>query len=209
MVMRLYVDSQFISPYAMSAFVSLIEKGLNFEIETVDLAARAHYSASYATTSITRRVPTLVHEDFALSESSAISEYLDEGFVGNRLYPAELKNRSRARQVQAWLRSDLVPLRDERPSVVVFQGARKSSLSNAARASVDLLFSAVDGLLKVGAENLFSDWSVADVDLAMMLNRLIMHGDPVPDRLVTYAAHQWHRPSVRAWLAKNDRYRVK
>jgi glutathione S-transferase len=207
--MRLYVDSQFISPYAMSAFVSLIEKGLNFDIETVDLAARANYSAPYATTSLTRRVPTLVHEGFALSESSAISEYLDEAFVGNRLYPAELHNRARARQVQAWLRSDLVPIRDERPSVVVFQGARKASLSNAARTSVDLLLSALDGLLKAGADNLLGDWCIADVDLAMMLNRLIMHGDPVPDRLVTYAAHQWRRPSVQAWLAKVDENRAK
>ena len=200
--MRLFVDSLYISPYAMSAFVSLMEKGLNFEIETMDLAALANYAAAYAATSLTRRVPTLLHEGFALSESSAISEYLDEAFVGNRLYPTEMHNRARARQVQAWLRSDLVPIRDERPSIVVFQGARRAPLSDAARASADLLFSAVDRLLKVGDENLFGDWCIADVDLAMMLNRLVMHGDPVPDRLVTYAAHQWRRPSVQAWLGK-------
>jgi hypothetical protein len=33
---------------------------------------------------------------------------------------------------------------------------------------------------------------------------LIMHGDPVPDRFVTYAAHQWRRPSVQAWLGKAE-----
>jgi glutathione S-transferase len=57
--MRLYVDSQFISPYAMSAFVSLMEKGLHFDLETVDLAARANYSAPYAMTSLTRGAPVL------------------------------------------------------------------------------------------------------------------------------------------------------
>ena len=200
--MQLYVDSQFVSPYAMSAFVSLVEKGLNFDVETVDLAAKANYAQSYAAQSMTRRVPTLVQDGFALSESSAISEYLDEAFVGNRLYPKELHNRARARQVQAWLRSDLVSIRGERPSVVVFFGARKAALSGAARASADLLISAVEGLLKAGQDNLLGDWCIADVDLAMMLNRLIMHGDSVPDRLVAYAAHQWRRPSEQAWLTK-------
>ena len=34
-----------------------------------------------------------------------------------------------------------------------------------------------------------------------MLNRLIMNGDRVPQRLVDYAYHQWQRPSVQRWMA--------
>ena len=60
--MLLYVDSQFVSPYAMSAFVSLLEKKLAFEIESVDLAADANQEPAFAATSITRRVPTLIHD---------------------------------------------------------------------------------------------------------------------------------------------------
>jgi glutathione S-transferase len=36
----LYVDAQFVSPYAMSAFVTLHEKGLPFDIKTRNLAAQ-------------------------------------------------------------------------------------------------------------------------------------------------------------------------
>ena len=97
MHMLLYVDSQFVSPYAMSAFVGLLEKNLAFEIESVDLAANANQEPAFAATSITRRVPTLIHDSFALSESSAISEYIDETFPGARLYPADLHCRARAR----------------------------------------------------------------------------------------------------------------
>jgi glutathione S-transferase len=86
--MRLYVDANFASPYALVAFVSLIEKGLQFEIETLDLAVHANHHPDFARTSITRRIPTLIHDGFALSESSAICEYLDETFPGARLYPA-------------------------------------------------------------------------------------------------------------------------
>ena len=113
--MLLYVDANFASPYALVAFVSLLEKGLTFDIETLDLAARANRGPDFAKTSITRRVPTLVHEGFALSESSAICEYIDETFAGTRLYPADRHDRASARQVQAWLRSDLMPIRESGP----------------------------------------------------------------------------------------------
>ncbi len=65
-------------------------------------------------------LPTLVHGDFALVESSAIAEYLEEAFPGAVLYPENLRDRARARQFQAWLRSDLMPLREERPTSVMF-----------------------------------------------------------------------------------------
>lgn len=122
----LYVDAQFASPYAMSAFVALQEKGLPFEIATIDLAANANHEQHFAVTSITRRVPTLVHNSFGLSESSAISEYLNEAFSGTPLYPGELYSRARARQVQAWLRSDLMPIKQERTTEVVFYEPTKS-----------------------------------------------------------------------------------
>jgi glutathione S-transferase len=34
----------------------------------------------------------------------------------------------------------------------------------------------------------------------MMLNRLIVHGDEVPEQLVAYATHQWQRPSIQRWV---------
>jgi glutathione S-transferase len=122
--MLLYVDANFASPYALVAFVGLLEKGLKFDLEALDLSFRANQEPDFAKTSITRRIPTLIHDGFALSESSAICEYLDETFPGTPLYPIGLRERARARQIQAWLRSDLMPIRDERPTFVVFCGAR-------------------------------------------------------------------------------------
>ena len=77
----LYVDAQFATPYAMSAFVSL-HKRASIDMKTVDLSANANHPAEYVATSLTRRVPTFVHNGFSISESSAISEYLDEVFLG-------------------------------------------------------------------------------------------------------------------------------
>jgi glutathione S-transferase len=198
--MLLYVDSNFASPYALVAYVSLLEKGLKFDTKPLELFAKAHREAEFTSTSITSRVPTLIHNDFALSESSAICEYIDETFAGTRLYPTDLRDRARARQVQAWVRSDLMPIREERPTWVVFCGAKRPALSPQGTEAANRLLTAAAQLLEGRSENLFGEWSIADVDLAMMLQRLVAHGDPVPQRLADYANHQWLRPSVQQWI---------
>jgi len=199
--MRLYVDANFASPYALAAYVALVEKSQPFDIEALDLSRRANETQEYAKTSITRRVPTLIDDDFALSESSAICEYLDEVLPGDtRLYPRDPRERARARQVQAWVRSDLMPIREERPTFVVFCGAKRPPLSPAGLAAADKLTAGSLALLDRHGEQICGDWSIADVDLAMMLQRLIVLGDPLPPRLVDYANRQWRRPSVQRWV---------
>jgi glutathione S-transferase len=198
--LRLYVDAQFASPYAMSAFVALHEKGLSFEVSTVDLAAKENHADDFASMSITRRVPTLVHGDFSLSESSSITEYIDTLFPGTPLYPVDPRGKAKARQVQAWLRSDLMPIRQERSTEVVFYGSKMPPLSSAAQESAQKLFSAAESLLVDDSENLCGQWCIADVDLAVMLNRLIMNGDSVPERLIAYTQRQWLRPTVQLWI---------
>jgi glutathione S-transferase len=200
-LLRLYVDAQFASPYALSAFVGLHEKGLAFEVSTVDLAANANHAADFAGRSLTHRVPTLEHGDFSLAESSAITEYLDERFPDRpRLYPADVQQRARARQIQAWLRSDLMPIRQERPTEIVFYGPLSRILSDEAVAATRRLFSAAQSLLAAGESNLFGAWSIADIDLSMMLNRLVMNGDSVPDQLAAYARHHWNHAAVQLWM---------
>jgi glutathione S-transferase len=198
--LRLFVDSRFISPYAMSAYVALQEKELPFEISTLDLGAGEQHAESFAHLSLTHRVPMLVQERFSLSESSAITEYIDEVFTGTPLYPRQPRHRATARQIQAWLRSDLTPIRQERSTEVVFYGVKQPALSSAALAAATTLFAAVESLLGADKLELFDDWCIADTDLALMLNRLILNGDAVPARLAAYAAHQWRRPSVQQWV---------
>jgi glutathione S-transferase len=198
--LRLYVDAQFTSPYAMSVFVALREKGIEFELRPLDLDALENQSEDYASLSLTQRVPTLVHGDFALSESSAITEYLEDVFPQTPVYPQDLMQRAKARQVQAWLRSDLLPIRQERSTLVVFYGLKSAPLSPVAESAARKLISAAQALLADGREYLFGQWSIADVDLALMLNRLILNGDAVSPVLVEYAQRQWQRPTVQEWV---------
>lgn len=147
-------------------------------------------------------------ENFELSESSAIAEYLEERFAPpqwERIYPHDLQKRARARQIQAWLRSDLLPLREERPTDVVFAGAKKAPLSEAGKASAAKLFATAEALLGQGTQNLFGEWCIADTDLALMINRLALHGDDVPASLAAYATFQWQRASVQRFIALSSK----
>ena len=207
MPFELYVDNLFTSPYGMSAFVALTEKRLPFNIKTVDLEAGEHKHGAYAARALTARVPALVEGDFVLTESTAIAEYLDESFPAPEyiaLYPQDRRQRAQARQLQAWLRSDLLALRAERDTETVFFGKACQPLTQAGQAAAAKLIHAADQLVQEGRPNLFDAWSLVDVDLTMILNRLILNGDEVPQKLKDYAAGQWQRPSIRLWLERHQ-----
>lgn len=203
-VITLWSDANFFSPYVMSVYVALAEKGLTFSLKTVDLDSGEHLKPQWQGYALTRRVPVLEIDGFELSESSAIDEYLEDRFAPPEwegIYPHDLQKRARARQIQAWLRSDLVPIRTERSTDVVFAGVKKPALSEEGLSSARKLIDTASSLLSQGNPNLFGEWCIADTDLALMLNRLILNGDDVPQLLVDYATFQWQRASVQRYLA--------
>ncbi|OWT75330.1 MULTISPECIES: glutathione transferase [unclassified Achromobacter] len=200
--LTLYIDNRLLSPWAMSAYVALVEKNLDFELRLVDLDQGEQRMAPFLCRSPAGKVPVLAHHDFYLSESSAIVEYLEEAFPAPEyaaVIPADTRARARMRQVQAWLRSDLAALRRERPTEVVFEGMQRVPLSDEGQADATRLVRVAGCLLQEGQKHLFDDWCIADADLALMLNRLILSREEVPARLRDYAAEQWERPSLRRW----------
>lgn len=206
----LWSDSSFFSPYALSVYVALTEKGVPFQLKRVDLSQHQQLGSDYRALSRTCRVPTLQVDEFTLSESSAIAEYLEERFPApefERLYPRDREKRALARELQAWLRSDLLPIRQERPTEVLFAGERFPPLTPAAQQAAEKLVAASLQLLPDGQQNLFGEWSIADTDLAVMLNRLALHGDALPEKLRDYAEFQWQRASVQLWLAESGKQR--
>jgi glutathione S-transferase len=200
MAVTLWGEVYWFSPYVFSAFVGLKEKGVSFEVELIDVYSAEQHRPDYQTHTVTARVPSLEHDGFWLAESSAIIEYVDETFDGPPLLPRDAKERARARQVMAWLRSDLLPLRDEYSTYTMFYERAPAPLSGAGRASADKLVAVTDRLLSPGATQLFSTWSSADADLTFALHRLIRNGYELPPKIRAYADRQWQRPSLRAFV---------
>ena len=197
--LTLYAEPCWYSPYVFSAYVALREKQLPFELVMIDLDGGGQHAPSYTEKSLTSRVPCLAHGDFFLSESSAIVEYLEELFappIHAPLFPSAARERARVRQLQAFIRSDLGPLREERSTETMFFKRAEQPLSTAARASADKLVRFAEALLPAGADHLFGDWSLADAELAFILQRLIINRDALPARLENYARKQWQRATV-------------
>jgi glutathione S-transferase len=200
----LYAEPLWDSPFVFTAFVALREKGVPFDVTMVDLAHGAQHAPDYAAKSLTARVPCIAHEDFYLSESSAIVEYLEECFPAPKhvaLLPSALRARARARQVLAFLRTDLAHLRQERPSDTLFYQRAQKPLSAAGQASADKLIRVAEALLPADGGPLFGSWSITDADLSFCLHRLLLNGDRVPAHVRAYARTQWQRPSIAAFAA--------
>jgi glutathione S-transferase len=196
------------SPYVLACFVALREKGVPFEVNDVALHTGAHFDAAFAAHSLTSRVPVLVDGDLTLSESSAIVEYLEDRYAAPghaHVLPEDVRSRARARQVMAWLRSDLMPIREERSAEYVFYAhdrlPRVAPLSAAGLRAAAKLLGAADRIVPADAGPLFGSWCVADTDLAMMLQRLVKTGHAVPGRLRDFAERQWERPAVAEYRA--------
>jgi len=198
----LYGDVFWISPYFFTAFVAAREKGVALEVKELSLPRKEHRTEDFQNRSLTGRIPTLKHGDFWLAESNIIADYLDEAFQGPRLYPEDLRERSRARQLMAWIRSDLMPVREERPTYTMFYERSQKPLSAKGQEAAQTLIRVAGLAVPEGQSTLFKSWCIADADLAFVLQRLILNGDEVPARLRAYAEAQWKRPSVREFCER-------
>ena len=202
MSITLFGEIHWDSPWVLTAFVALREKGLAFDEQALDLSQGQQRAGAFLGKSLTARVPTLDVDGFVLSESLAIVEYLEERFPAPdypRLLPESREQRARARQILNWLRTDLFALRRERPTTSVFFEPLTGPLSRDAQADADKLIRVASHLLSGGRGTVFEAWSVVDADLALTLSRLVANGDPVPPALATYTAEQWKRPSLAAY----------
>ena len=201
--LTLFADTFWISPYVFSCFIALREKGLDFSVEPVALQSKEQHAPAYRDRTITGRVPALRHGDFWLAESQAIVEYLDDAFPETpRALPHDLEARARARQILAWLRSDLMPIREERSTTTMFYERATIPLSVAGNAAAARLLHVADLLVPAGSGSLFGAWSQADSDLAFMLQRLLLNGHDVPAKIRAYVEREWQRPSVQEFVTR-------
>lgn len=200
--LELFGNSRVTSPYVLSVYAALVEKGLPFELTLLNLEQGEQHRPDFVAHSVTNRVPTLRHGGFWLSESLAILEYLEEAFPPPRyarLYPEQLEERARVRMVQGLLRSDFLPIREERSTETIFHGDPIQPLTAKAEAARERLLRIARAVLG-SRSSIASSYSIADIDLATMLQRLVANGDPVPEPLASYARSVWQRPAVQQWL---------
>ncbi len=99
MALILYYGSG--SPYAWRAQLALEHKALPYERKVLSFSAGDTRKPEFLALNPRHRVPVLVDGDFALYESGAIVEYLDEAYPGRGapLFPGDAKTRALIRRM--------------------------------------------------------------------------------------------------------------
>jgi glutathione S-transferase len=203
--LTLYADSTWQSPWVFHAMVALEELRVPYKLEALPMPLTEEKRSELRARALLPKVPCLADGEVWLTESSAISEYLAERFPAPahpRIFPADIGERARARQILSWLRTSLFSLREDRPTTSVFQRPVTKPMSEKARVDASDLLAVAQQAIAPGRTTLFAEWCIADADLALMLMRLVANNEPtVPQRIVDYALAQWGRASIRRFLA--------
>jgi glutathione S-transferase len=98
MTLRFYYGSG--SPYAWRVWLALEHKTIPYELQSISFADRQHKTPDYLAINPRGKVPAIVDGDFALYESAAILEYLDERFPdGPSLFPGDIRGRAVVRRL--------------------------------------------------------------------------------------------------------------
>jgi glutathione S-transferase len=94
-----------ISVYTRIARIALEEKGVDYELEEVDIFADAGPPADYLALNPFGAIPCLLHGDLVLYETSAITRYIDEITPTVSLQPSTPIERARMNQIIGMLDS--------------------------------------------------------------------------------------------------------
>jgi glutathione S-transferase len=198
----LYIEASWSSPWVCAVYATLREKTIPF---TTSLAMLRHGSGLVDVMherTLTGTAPVLQHGAFWLAESSAIVEYLEDVVPEPRMLPIDPRERARARQVAAWMRSEHAVLRQERPAERIFYPAVPiGELSPEGRAAAASLVRVAE---RLGADArgyvLGGRFGVIDVELAFALMRLVATDYELPEAVIAYARAVFARPSVRDFV---------
>ena len=88
------IIGSFVSPYVRKVLAAMNLKGLSYEVDPI---TPFYGNDEFERMSPLRRIPVLIDGDFHASDSSVICAYLEEAYAGAALFPADPKDRARAR----------------------------------------------------------------------------------------------------------------
>jgi glutathione S-transferase len=166
------------SVYSWIARLALKEKGTDFRwIEINPFAPEV--GEDYLALHPFKRVPALVHDNFQVYETGAITRYIDEAFAGPRLQPTVPRHRARCNQIVSIVDSYVYwPLVRQVFSHRVFR-PRLGHASDAAEvqkglAAAPVILAALERLAADSEYLCGADVSLADIHLAPMVGYFAM-----------------------------------
>jgi glutathione S-transferase len=87
------------SPYSWRVWLALEHKRVAYELKTLSFSAGDLRKPEYLAINPRHKVPAIVDDGFALYESVAVVEYLDEKYPGAKLFPGDVRRRALVRRM--------------------------------------------------------------------------------------------------------------
>jgi glutathione S-transferase len=180
--MTVIIHGPVYSTYTRTARLALEEKGVAYRLHEVDTLGGEGQKPEHLARHPWGKVPVLEHDGFSLFETVAVTRYVDEGFPGPLLQPADARQRARKMQICAVLDNYgwspiVISVFAQRVVVPMQGGVPNEAIVAEALPQAERVLTAIDGLIG-GREFLCSGTiSIADLHLVPILDYFVRTDD--------------------------------
>jgi len=213
--MQLYIGNKNYSSWSLRPWLLMTQRGIAFEEIKLRLNFEegSPFKRALAAVSPAGTVPVLVDEGFAVWDTLAIAEYLAEKFPGKALWPADPRQRARARSLCAEMHAGFGALRNQFPMNIEASLPEIGAAKLAADAAVARDVARVSAMWSVqlgasGGPFLFGAFGIADAYFAPVCSRFKTYAVPLPGVVAAYVGRVLALPAMQQWVrdavAEND-----
>ncbi len=207
--MQLVIGNKNYSSWSMRPWVLLKQLGLHFEEVRVrfDFGPASQFRRTVAHHSPAGKVPVLLDDRFAVWDSLAIIEYLNEKFPARNIWPEDIQARARARCLAAEMHAGFGALRQHCPMNIEARlpgvGARVWAEQAGVRADVERIeVMWLEALAASGGPFLYGEFGAVDAMYAPVCMRLRGYALPMSPHIRSYVDRVAAAPGVAAWIAE-------
>jgi glutathione S-transferase len=204
MSLTLYVGSKRYSSWSVRPYLALAHTGAAFEDKTIFLD-QADTKANIAKVTPAGRVPVLHTDGLIIWDSLAICEYINERFPAAQLWPADQRQRAKARTISAEMHAGFAALRRDMPMDIggkrAGQGHTDEALTDARRVMAIWR----EALAASGGPFLFGAFSIADAMYAPVATRFVTYGVDLDAQCRAYVDAIYGFPPMQRWCAEAAR----
>ncbi len=179
------------------------ELGLAYEHLPIEIGEAGARRPEFLALNPNGRLPLIVDGDFVLTESLAITLYLAKKYAHGALYPARLQDEARAWQSSLWAIAEV----DRGVNIWSLHSVRlppeerDAALRDEALGVLAVPFKVLDAALSENPYLLGPDFTVADLNVAAVINRAIDMDLSTWPHLKNWLVRFLERPAARRALA--------
>ena len=209
MALELYIGNKNYSSWSLRPWLLLTQAGIPFREVMVrfdSFAADSAFKATVGRISPVGKVPVLVDDGFAVWDTLAIAEYVAERFPEKHLWPADARQRARARSVCAEMHSGFTALRNHCPMNIEAALPEVGRIVWRDQAGVRADLARIEAIWTElldahGGPMLFGDFGIADAYYAPVCSRIRTYALPVSPTVAAYVDRVHALPAMQAWTA--------